>query len=101
MTETKQAMITLEDGRVFPSFNGEALSWSPGLYQTWTEEQADFPRMRAVLCAMKEHRPDQLELERRTMLRASFDRMFGHQAAKALAVIDQVITLVDNTVRTV
>ena len=37
---------------------------------------------------MLEHRPGQLELERRDMLKASFDRMFGHNAKRVLDVIE-------------
>lgn len=84
------ALVTLTDGRVFPSFNGEALSWSPGLYFTLVDEQAGYPKTRTVLKAMAEHRPDQLEREYRDMLRGSFDRVFGHNARKMLALIEEV-----------
>lgn len=80
-------LITV-NGNLFPSYNGEALSWSIGLYHTFSEEQAGFPRARTVIAAMREHRPEQLERERRDMLSASFDRMFGHNARKMLDLIE-------------
>jgi hypothetical protein len=88
-----QTTITLEDGRVFPQYQGEALSWSIGLYHTFTEAQAGYPRMRAVIKAMIACRPEQIERERRELLKASFDRMFGHNAKKALAVIEDELGL--------
>lgn len=81
--------ITLADGRVFPQYEGESLSWSIGSYQTLNEERQGFPRMRAVIRAMMAHRPAQLETERREYLRASFGSMFGHNALQALRVIDE------------
>ena len=44
-----------------------------------------------VLRAMKEHRPEQLEQERREMVKGSFDRMFGHNAKQMLLLIEQVL----------
>jgi hypothetical protein len=87
--ETKTLTTTLEDGRVFPQYNGEALCWDIGAYGTWNEEKTGYPRMRAVIRAMMVHRPEQVERERREMLRASFNRMFGRNAAKVLAVIEE------------
>ena len=81
----------LEDGRTFPAYNGETLSWSPGLYTSLIEQRAGYPRMRAVLRAMKEYRPEQLERERRALLKASFDRMFGNAAKASLRVIEEII----------
>lgn len=80
--------ITLEDGRVFPVFDGQPLAWDTGLYHTFAEQQAGFPRMKAVIAAMREHRPEQLEQERRGLMKAQFDRMFGHNARVALDVIE-------------
>ena len=82
--------ITLPDGRVFPQYDGEVLSWSPGLYHTYAEERAGFPRMRAVLRAMLAQRPDQFEREYLEMIKSSFDRIFGHVARQAIIVMEQV-----------
>lgn len=85
-------MMTV-NGNLFPSLPGEALSWSIGLYMTEAERQLDYPRARAVIRAMLIHRPQQLEQERREMVRASFGKMFGHNAAKCLHVIESTIAL--------
>lgn len=82
-------LVTLDDGRQFPQYNGEALTWDPGCYHTIAEEQAGFPRMRAVIQAMRVHRPEQLEHQRMEMLKGSFNKMFGHNARKALAIIEE------------
>jgi hypothetical protein len=79
--------ITLEDGRVFPAFEGKPLSWNIISSFTPRDEQEGYPRTRAIISAMRKHRPDQLEHERRKLLKASFDRMFGHNARKLLALI--------------
>ena len=84
-------LITLKDGRKFPQYNGETLSWSIGLYHTLTDQREGFPRMRTVIRAMREHRPEELKRERYEMLKASFGNMFGHNAKIALTVIDQEI----------
>ena len=84
-----QPMITLEDGRVFPAFDSEALSWSIGLYHTWAERELGYPRMRAVIRAMLEHRPAQIRQERSDLVRAQFDPMFGRNAKAALAVVEE------------
>ena len=89
---TKETTRVREDGLRFPVYENELLSWSPGLYYTWNEQQAGFPRMRAVIRAMRQYRPLDLERERRELLKASFDRMFGHNARKALEVLEQEIT---------
>lgn len=81
--------IKLENGRNFPVYEGLALSWDIASYNSLEEERLGYPRMRAVIRAMREHRPEQLERERREMLKASLsDRMFGHNAKKVLAVIE-------------
>ena len=80
------------DGRVFPEYGGELLSWSIGSYMTHSESQRGYPKARAVIQAMAQHRPDQLERERREMLKASMsDRMFGHNAKKELDLIESVV----------
>lgn len=90
MTPTVE-LITLSDGRVFPQYEGETLSWYIGLYHTTAEERLGFPRMRTVIRAMLAHRPEDLERERYQMLKASFDRVFGRIARVMLAVIDEEI----------
>lgn len=77
------------DGNPFPVYQGEALSWSIGLYSTLTEERARYPRARVVIAAMREHRPEQLDRERYELLKGSFDRMFGQNAKRLLAVIEE------------
>jgi hypothetical protein len=79
--------ITLKDGRTFPSYNGEILSWDLGSSFTLRDEQEGYPRTCAIIAAMREHRSEQLDRERRELLKASFDRMFGHNARKLLALI--------------
>lgn len=88
MTGT-HALKTLGDGRAFPQYDGETLSWCTGLYHTAAEERIGFPRMRAVIRAMIAHRPEQIERERREMLKASFCRIFGRNARKSLNVIEE------------
>lgn len=80
--------ITTDDGRVFPVYDGELLSWNIDSYVTPNEAAADYPRARTVIAAMREHRPAQLERERFELLEASFDRMFGQNAARVLRLID-------------
>ena len=82
------ATITLEDGRTFPEYQGEALSWSLELYNTWNEEQADFPKARAVLAELS---LDRLTAAYSSYLRDSFDRIFGHNAKKILNLIEAEI----------
>ena len=77
----------------YPEYNGEKLSWSLGLYFTHAEEEAGFPRMRAVIRAMLHERPVQLERERQDALIASSNRMFGHNAAKQLRVIEDELKI--------
>lgn len=77
------------NGNLFPEFQGEALSWSIGLYDTWNEQKAGYPRMRAVIAAMREYRPEQLEKERRELVKASFNRMFGKVARAQLAIVEE------------
>jgi hypothetical protein len=73
MTTTLQAN---ERGNLFPCYNGELLSWSPGLYFTHGEAP-DYPRARYVLAAMREHRPEQYEQERKLAVKHSLtERVF-------------------------
>jgi hypothetical protein len=89
MTTKDATVATLADGRVFPIYDGEVLSWSPGMYHTHAEAEIGYPRMHAVIRALMEHRPEHLERERREMLKGSFDRMFGHNAKVVLEVIEE------------
>jgi hypothetical protein len=82
-------ITTLPDGRVFPVYEGQPLSWSIGLYMTPNEQHLGYPRSKAVVNAMRVHRPDQLERERRDSVRASFG-MFRGNAATLLRLIDTV-----------
>lgn len=81
-----------EHGFEFPIYDGKLLSWT--LSGDWEDEQAGFPKMRTVIRAMMERRPGQLARERYEMLRGSFDKVFGRNAAKVLAVIDEEIQAV-------
>ena len=73
----------------FPQYNGESLSWSIGLYDTANEQNAGYPKMRTVIRAMKEFRPDQLEKERRELIKSQFDRVFGRAAKAQLRIIEE------------
>lgn len=86
---TRKVEYTTINGNSFPVYDGKALSWSIGLYHTLAEEHAGFPKARIVIRAMQERRPEQLERERISYLRGSFDRMFGQNAAKMLALIEE------------
>lgn len=82
-------VITLPDGRMFPAYDNEPLSWDVGVYFTLNEERQGYPRLRTVLAAMREYRPDQLEREKRELLKGTFDKVFGHNARKLLALIEK------------
>ena len=82
-------LVTLPDGRVFPLYGDEILSWDIGVYMTPNERQRGYPRARAVIQAMRSERPERLERERREMLKAAFDRMFGHNAQQELDLINE------------
>ena len=60
-------IITLPDGRIFPTYMGEILSWS--LTYMPRDEAENFPRLRAVIRAMRTHRPEQLRVEYADCLR--------------------------------
>lgn len=81
-------LITLPDGRVFPVYNGEPLSWDVNSQATLSDEKEGYPRTKTVVRAMIQERPEQLHREKSSLLRGSFDRMFGHNARKLLAVIE-------------
>ena len=84
-------MVTLgktDDGREFPILAGELLPWNIGMYMTRGEQPRGYPKAKTVIAAMQEHRPRQRADERYDMLRASSDRMFGHNARQCLALID-------------
>jgi hypothetical protein len=84
-----------EHGHEFPIYKGQLLSWS--LSMTLADEREGFPKMRTVIRAMIERRPDQLRQERYEMLKGSFDKMFGHNARKCLEVIDSELSAVSET----
>jgi len=85
---TADNTITLDDGRVFPLYKGEVLSWPIGSTFTWKDEQEGYPRTRLVLSLTDD---TTLERERYEELKASFNKMFGHQAKKLLALIEMEI----------
>lgn len=70
--------ITLSDGRVFPCYNGEALSWNPGGQFTIADGEQGYPRTRAVLRALREHRPEQFAREKADALRGCFGLFRGN-----------------------
>lgn len=86
---TPSELIAGHGGNLYPCHDGQPLAWSPGLYQTFAEQELGFPRMRAVLRAMRDHRPEQLRRERFEMLRGSFCSLFGRAARLALEIIDE------------
>lgn len=78
--------------RGFPQFGSEELSWDIGLCMTISEERTHFPRARTVITAMALHRPDQLAREREQLQFDSLNRVFGHNAARELRLIDEVLS---------
>lgn len=78
-------LITLPDGRRFPSYEGLPLAWSSGLYMTTEEERAGYPRARAVLAEMSSK---DLLRERAEAIRDSLGGLFGHNAKKHLALVE-------------
>jgi hypothetical protein len=87
-----RTQLLVINGNNFPDFNGEALSWSIGLYDTINESHQNYPRMRAVIRAFRDYRPLELEKERRLLLRASFDQVFGNAAKQQLALINEEVS---------
>lgn len=90
--EPKEKTKTLPDGRVFPVYNDEVLSWDPTGYNTTNEQKQGFPRARAVIAAMRETRPEELEKLYRQLTRDSFDRMFGHNAATMQKIVGEELS---------
>jgi len=88
--ERHMLTITLDDGRVFPCYDGQPLSWDIGVYFIPSEAPI-YPKARAVIVAMKEQRPAQLARERRELRQGSFDRTFGKNAAQLLKFIDNTM----------
>jgi len=84
-----QVTVTLPDGRVFPTLDGTAMSWDIGSAFTLSDEQSGYFKTRRIIRAFRELRPEQLERERRELVKASFDRMFGHNARRLLALIEE------------
>ena len=81
--------ITLEDGRQFPTHDGiTPLSWPLASHFTLQDEREGYPRCKAVLAEMSD---EQLEKERSENVRASFDRLFGHNAKRLLKLIEAEI----------
>lgn len=79
-------LITLEDGRKFPSIDGqEALAWDISLYMTLNEEKLGYQKARAVASMMN---ASALQSERREALKASFNEVFGRNAQKLLNLIE-------------
>ena len=89
---TTPTTIRLEDGRVFPVYDGKPLAWSVELYFTDSEARLGYPRLRAVLRAMRQERPEQLAREVFALKRASLDSMFGRVAQRCLDVVNSEIT---------
>lgn len=85
----KVELIKNASGYEFPVYNGELLSWVISL--TLADELEGFPRAKAVIRAMQQYRPEQLERERVEMLKGSFDPIFGHNARKALRLIESTL----------
>jgi len=81
---------TSAHGFEFPMHEGRLLSWDIGSYMNPEEERLGHPRARMVIQAFMERRPEQLEREKRHFLKASFDRMFGHNAQKILNLIIEI-----------
>ena len=69
-----------------PTHNGETLSWHPGTYCTRTDQAAGHPKLRAVLHALKKHRPEQFA-EFHTAARAAAKHPHG---VGLLRVADEV-----------
>jgi hypothetical protein len=86
---TTPTTVRLDDGRVFPQYSGEPLSWSPGAYDTSAEKSRGYPRLHAVVAAMAEHRPDELRREWRAATKASFGGVFGPAAREYLGVLER------------
>lgn len=81
--------ITLTDGREFPTHDGVTpLSWPIGSHFTLQDEREGYPRLKAVLAETSDA---QLEKDRFENLKASFGRVFGHNAKRLLVLIESEI----------
>jgi hypothetical protein len=78
------------NGFLFPSYDGQPLSWAIGSYMTDSEAEKGYPKAKIVARAMRDHRPGELEQERREMLKASFG-IFGRNAKRELDLIEAVL----------
>ena len=87
--EVASGISSKADGRQFPTYDGELLSWDISSAGTIRDEQEGWPRTRAIVRAFIAYRPEQLERERRNLVKASFDRIFGKNAEKLLDVVEQ------------
>ena len=86
----KAELIQLPDGREFPVYNGEPLSWV--ISPTLTDEKEGFPRLRSVIRAMMEKRPEMLEEERRQLVKSSLcNPVFGVVAERVLKIVEEEI----------
>jgi hypothetical protein len=72
----------------FPEYQGEALSWSVGLYMTTDESRDGYPRARTVAKALKAFRPATFEREKLEALKATFG-MFSTNAKTALRIYEE------------
>lgn len=79
-----------KNGILYPSYEGQPLSWSIGAYMSHGEAEKGFPKARIVARAMRQHRPEKLEKERLAMLKASFG-IFGNNAKSELNLIEAVL----------
>lgn len=83
-------MVQLPDGRLFPCYNGEVLTWALGSHFTHADELEGYPRTKAQIAALRAHRPDVLEYECRQLVKSALaDRLFGHKAEELLNLIDE------------
>lgn len=92
---TRESTITLGDGRVFPSHDGkQPLAWDVGAHFTQQDAEEGHPRVRAVVRAMQQHRPDQLERERAELAKSAGlgrHNLFSGNASRLLKVINDEI----------
>ncbi len=89
MNTTKIPATIEQNGRLFPAHNGKALSWV--ISATHEDRVEGFPRLRSVIRAMRELRPEQLAQERRELIKDSFGQLFGHNAKELLKVIESEV----------
>lgn len=94
-----------DNPNVFPHYNGEVQSWA--LTLTGADEEEGFPRLRAVILAMKKYRPECLQSELHALLRSVMnyrmfgDRMFGSNAGKLLIAIERILSGNDESDRNI